>query len=192
MPAPVGAEGRVDYYQATVKPSRTTYERRRAIFDGMGRVLYQVLRERPEIKLALEMRTPEIDICLNALAIAIDHYLTGRFEKRAEVRPYFDRCVDAYIRASADLQTAVRTAMGEHLEALAGEIPALNLELNTPAIQRAVSTLGRTLQAFFAREATERDVIDSFYEMVAVRLEAVEPTEDLTGEKNEGINALEV
>lgn len=187
---------RYDYYPAVSARTNERAARRAAIFEGIGQRFDEALAEHPEIAHVLDDDSADVYMSLDGLAVSISYYTLGMLEKRAEVRPAFDNCIASYLRAADRLKRGTVAAFKEEMAGLREFMPALDLGLMTPEIATAEWALEERVGDFLRGDCAERDVLDAVYELIARRLEAVEPTEDLTGPapdaEAERIDALEI
>lgn len=169
---------------------REQERRREEIYQGMRERLDEVIRERPEIVIALSTSTSKIDLANAALARAVNNYVRGVFTLRKEVRPYFDKCVEAYLELGEQIAAALRRAVAEELEACLRDHAELDISLESEEIDRAASDYVEAFNACLAGAGDGASLRRAFYRLIAAHLAAASDPDLETDPPDAGPDAL--
>lgn len=157
------------------KTTATFQDRRAAIYAGMEQILEATITEHPEIRLALALRTPEIDRVNYELAAAVNNFITGRYTRRQEVRPFFDRSLALYLEIATEIVHLLREALIFALLRALEDHPSIDLSLETPDINDAALAFAEAKRRLLKGEGHSAEVAGTFYRLIAAYLDAATP-----------------
>lgn len=156
----------------------TAHERREAIYQGMRARLEEVIEEHPHIRYALGMETPEIRKANEALARAVNSFISGYYPWRRQVRPFFDRAVSTYLRTADEIVMILNGIIAIALRRALRDHPYIDLSLDSERISRCSERFRQERDSLLRGDLDAAALHSAFYELVAAYADASTP-EDL-------------
>lgn len=161
--------------QAAAEVEGTPEERRDSIFAGMDYALEEVISTSPHIRYALSIETPEIRAANGQLSTAVNDFISGRLLLRSEVRPYFNRSIEAYLKAADQVVLIMRAILVFALKVALIEHPYMDISAETEFIREASESFYRERRLMLIGDCRPEELHRAFYLLVAAYAEAATP-----------------